>query len=55
MDDDGLRLTKNQDGTFTLEWDHCDTRWSVLNDMTSEQISAIIMEQIKLYHKEHGA
>lgn len=53
--DDGLKLTENNDGSFTLEWDPCDSRWSVLNDMTSEQISAMIMEQVKLYLKEQDA
>jgi len=51
--DDGLKLTENDDGSFTLEWDPCDSRWSVLNGLTSEQISAMIMEQIKQYLKEH--
>ena len=51
--DDGLKLTENDDGSFTLEWDPCDTRWSVLNGLTSEQISAMIMEQVKHYLEEH--
>jgi hypothetical protein len=53
--DDGLKVTENDDGTFTLEWDPCDTRWSVLNGMTSEQIGDMIMEQVKLYLKEQDA
>ena len=51
--DDGLKLTENDDGSFTLEWDPCDSRWTVLNGLTSEEISAMIMEQIKQYLKEH--
>ena len=52
---DGLKVIENDDGTFTLEWDPCDSRWSVLNSMTSEEISAMIMEQVKLYLKEQDA
>ena len=53
--DDGLKVIENNDGTFTLEWDPCDSRWSVLNGLTSEEISAMIMEQVKHYLEEHDA
>ena len=53
--DDGLKVIENNDGTFTLEWDPCDSRWSVLNGKTSEQLGDMIMEQIKHYLKEHDA
>ena len=51
---DGLNVTENADGTFTIEWDPCDSRWSVLNGLTSEEISAMIMEQIKQYSTEQN-
>jgi hypothetical protein len=53
--DDGLKVIENADGTFTIEWDPCDSRWSVLNGLTSEEIGAMIMEQVKLYLKEQDA
>ena len=53
--DDGLKVIENVDGTFTIEWDPCDSRWSVLNGLTSEEIGAMIMEQVKLYLKEQDA
>jgi hypothetical protein len=53
--DDGLKVIENSDGTFTVEWDPCDSRWSVLNGMTSEQLGDMIMEQVKHYLKEHDA
>jgi len=53
--DDGLKVIENNDGTFTLEWDPCDSRWSVLNGLTSEEIGDMIMEQVKHYLKEHDA
>lgn len=49
IDDDGLTVIENDDGSLTIGWDRCDSRWSVLNTMTSEQISAMILEQAKLY------
>ena len=53
MPEDSLKVTENDDGTFTVEWDSCDSRYSVFNDMTSEELSAMLMEQIKSYLKEH--
>lgn len=52
---DGLRVTQNEDNTFTLEWDPSDSRWSVLNGKTSQEISAmiqeVIQEEMKTYEK----
>lgn len=49
---DSLKVVENDDGTFTIEWDPCDSRWSVLNDLSSEEISAMIMEYIEDYLKD---
>jgi hypothetical protein len=46
-DDSGLIITQNEDGTFQMEWDPMDKKWSVLNDLTPEQIRAMLMEEIK--------
>lgn len=53
--EDSLKVTENDDGTFTVEWDPCDSRYSVFNDMTAEELSAMLMEQIKSYLKEHDS
>ena len=45
-DDSGLIVRQNEDGTFELEWSAEDSRWSVLNDLTPEQIRAMLMEEI---------
>lgn len=47
--DDSLKVIENEDGTFSIEWDPCDSRWSVLNNLSSEEISAMIMEYIESY------
>ena len=45
--DDGLKVHQNDDGSFALEWDKEDPRWSFLNNLTSKEITAIISEAIK--------
>lgn len=50
--EDSLKVTENEDGTFTIEWDPCDSRYSVWNDMTKEELSAMLVEQIKLKLEE---
>ena len=55
MIEDSLKVTENEDGTFTVEWDPCDSRYSVFNDMTAKELSAMLMEQIKSYLKEHDS
>ncbi len=47
MNKDTLKVTQNEDGTFMLEWDPDDDKWSWLNTMTEEQISQIISEHSK--------
>jgi hypothetical protein len=46
-DDSGLIVKENENGTLELSWDACDSRCSVLNDMTAEQIHAMLLEEIK--------
>lgn len=45
--DDGLKVHQNDDGTFSLEWDKDDPKWSFLNGMTSKEIVSIIEEAVK--------
>ena len=46
--DDGLKVTQNEDNTFTLEWDKEDPKWSFLNNLTSKEITAIIEEAVRM-------
>ena len=46
--DDGLKVTQNEDKTFTLEWDKEDPKWSFLNGLTSKEITAIIEEAVRM-------
>ena len=46
--DDGLKVTQNEDKTFTLEWDKEDPKWSFLNGLTSKEIAAMIEEAVRM-------
>jgi len=45
---DSLKVSQNEDGTFTLEWDKDDPQWSFLNGLTSKEITAIIEKAITM-------
>jgi len=44
---DSLKVNQNEDGTFTLEWDKEDPRWSFLNGLTSKEIQSMIEAAVK--------
>jgi hypothetical protein len=44
---DSLKISKNNDGSFTCEWDRNDPNWKFMNDLTSEEIETIVQEAIK--------
>jgi hypothetical protein len=47
MPEDSLSITENEDGTFTLEWNKKDPKWSFLNGLTSEQVQVMLEQAIK--------
>lgn len=55
-DQDSLKVNENEDGTFTIEWDGNDPRYSFLNDLTEEQITELLTrgleEQVKKWESE---
>jgi hypothetical protein len=44
---DSLKITQNEDGSFTMDWDKKDPTWSWLNGLTSKEIQVIMKEAIK--------
>ena len=44
---DSLKITENADGTFTMDWDKEDPKWSWLNGLTSKEIQIIMEQAIK--------
>jgi hypothetical protein len=46
---DGLTVTENEDGSFTLEWDENDPRYSVFNGLEEEEITAMIEQGLQQF------
>ena len=44
---DSLKIIENADGTFQMEWDKEDPKWSFLNNLTSKEIQIIVEQAIK--------
>lgn len=44
---DSLKITENADGTFTMDWNKEDPKWSFLNNLTSKEIQIIVEQAIK--------
>ncbi len=51
-DNDSLKISQNEDGSFSIEWDKQDSRWSWLNGLTSKEIQVIMEQAIKDYLDE---
>ena len=52
QNDDGLTIKENEDGSFTLEWDEKDPRWTMLNGLTQEEITAMLTEGLEKLKSE---
>ena len=50
QNNDSLKIKRNDDGTFVMEWDKQDPNWKFLNNLTSKEIQ-VIMEQAIQYDK----
>lgn len=50
---DSLKITENEDGTFTMEWDKEDPQWSWLNNLTSKEIQIIVEQAIADFIKSN--
>ena len=50
---DSLKINKQDDGSFQVEWDRNDPEWKWLNNLTSKEIEGIVKEAINL-DKQHG-
>ena len=50
---DSLKITENADGTFTMDWDKEDPKWSWMNELTSKEIQVIMEQAIKEELQNH--
>jgi len=46
-ENDSLTITENEDGSFMMDWDPQDPKWSWLNGLTSKEIQVIMEQAIK--------
>lgn len=44
---DSLKVTQNEDGSFTLDWDKKDPEWSWMNNLTSKELQEIVEQVIR--------
>ena len=49
---DSLKISQNENGSFTMDWDSQDPKWSWLNGLTSKEVSIIMEQAIKDYLDE---
>ena len=49
---DSLKINRNDDGSFTVEWDRNDPNWKFMNELTTEEIETIVQEAIKQAQNE---
>jgi hypothetical protein len=47
VEEDSLIVEENEDGTLSISWDKEDPKYSLMNDLTEEEITAMLMEYIR--------
>lgn len=50
MKNNSLKITQNEDGSYTMDWDPQDPDWNWLNQLTSKEVKVIMEQAIKDYH-----
>ena len=51
---DTLKIIENSDGSFSMDWDKEDPKWSWMNSLTSKEIQVIVQQAIEEELKRHG-
>lgn len=51
---DTLKITENADGSFQMDWDKEDPKWSWMNSLTSAEIQVIVQQAVEEELKRHG-
>ena len=50
IEEDSLEIFQNEDGSFSMEWDKEDPKWSFLNELTTDEIQSIIERGLKEFN-----
>ena len=46
---DSLKISQNDNGSFTMDWDSQDPKWSWLNGLTQKEIQVIVQQAVQDY------
>lgn len=49
---DTMKVSQNEDGSFSIEWHPDDPKWAWLNGMTQEQVQIILEKAIEDFMEE---
>jgi len=52
--EDSLTVRENDDGTFTIEWDPNDPKWSMFNGIPEDELQEIIIANLKEFIDNDG-
>ena len=52
MTNQSLNINQNKDGSYTIEWDKNDPKWSWMNNLTSKEVQGIMEKAIQLDQKQ---
>jgi len=44
---DSLKINRNKDGSFSVDWDKNDPEWKWLNKLTSKEIQTFVEDAVK--------
>ena len=50
--EDSLKVTENEDGTFAIEWDPNDPRYSLFNTMSEEDMQEFMHKALDEFIKQ---
>lgn len=50
--EDSLKVSENEDGTFGIEWDPNDPKYSFMNTMTQEELNDYFTHALEEFIKE---
>ena len=51
---DTLTIKQNSDGSYEINWDKEDPKWSWMNSLTSAEIQVIVQQAVEEELKRHG-
>jgi hypothetical protein len=49
--EDSLKVSENEDGTFCIEWDSKDPRYAIFNEMTENELQDYITTALEEFIK----